>query len=1151
LLGYWHYGSSEVRHNKKGPTRKRVIHHTTPPPPTSWIGYTPNAVTAEDTIPVYTKRDTGSQQQAVMSSQSQSWKPTHGSGIRAIAAAKVIQGQWRRYSLDSSSDDSRTGMQEGTPTTRGDGNAATRTTVIQQWLRRLIMEVAARHQTTTTNNILPSVSSGDSSVNDRPQGDDTQGVYGLPSSSQKDEKIDNTIATSVMAKGSASTRPGASNGKSGNSYKMPRMNGNRDKRPTLSDTQKRAVVDRLKRVLDDKQGRDNEDSPAVEVLDRPIPYVASEKGNGKEEGKDDNRPLPTLCKEGRRQAGVVGTTAAAVDDDARSPTADGSRMEKEVSLRIPQRTIRKGISREEVMRIVWDELQRVVVVVAMMRHTDEYAAPPAAVVVVSSYGPTSTSDGSVVISFLVRGHSIEDAIRELEAQVKDPTSSLRTGPIGSILWDKEERYRLYEVCRGNSKRNARVVRSTAAEAAAARQQCDDDMHDSGDGGSRRMDGRHHHRQQQPSVYNTLRIDTDKHHFILCGNGTARVLLPEDTPARKDDRKGLSVDHPPTLLQMPNSNTTPTTAPPRPPSYTMVDGVLRIPGCGIKRGISMSRAMSMARLHLETAMPGVMVHVKHIQPNGNDHTNITTPDDGIREQYHSRAFEGHSHDQGHAQEGHVDDGHPPTVAAAAAVGPRSSSILPSGSIRASVLNLSVATLGAGALSLPICIARSGVIIGSSMLILQAWLCIESVRMITACLSILGKHSYEELVVELFGQRAGIIFDMHIILFSFGTGVGYLITIGDIGTQVAIKVIGDGNQYFPFTLFTERTSFLCFITVVVLTPLCLVDTLSSLRFVCLIGMVCIVYLMIVVVMEVLTHGGMSESLNSWSQVLLPTHGILPCASSIALLTFAFCCQTNVPAIFTDLDRRAVPVGLRRFPNLKAKMIKDSKRVRFPTDLPPGFHIVILMFKNNHHWDAGTWHGLYDKVSQLVDHAHRSILKEYEGVCAVDDDDLPPFTPPKLYYLWLFGRFRWLWSYFWIRRCRKWAAAASSREGGEGQPIMPGEDRILVAYTDKEWFEKRLGIINDGRPYVLLMKNNGKVLLKGMSVLTMIGVQVLFCHHGHYDPNLHDYGIRKAVREEMERRENAIIKIAAKNTAANPMLEVPSTSDVHDDDNASDER
>ncbi|KAF4669394.1 hypothetical protein FOL46_001483 [Perkinsus olseni] len=371
------------------------------------------------------------------------------------------------------------------------------------------MEVAARHQTNTTNNILPSVSSDDSSVNDRPQGGDTQGVYGLPSSSQKDEKIDNTIATSVMAKGLASTRPGASNGKSGNSYKMSRMNGNRDKRPTLSDTQKRAVVDRLKRVLDDKQGRDNEDSPGVEVLDRPVPYVASEKG--KEEGKDDNRPRPTLCKENRRQAGVVGT-AVDGDDDARSPTVDGSRMEKEVSLRIPQRTIRKGISREEVMRIVWDELQRVVEKrgkVSLTRVTQ-----------VSSYGPTSTSDGSVIISFLVRGHSIEDAIHELEAQVKDPTSSLRTGPIESILWDKGERCRLYQVCRGNSKRNARVVRKAAAE--AARQQCDDDMHDSGDG---------------PSVYSTLRIDTDKQHFILCSTGTAtRVLLPEDTPDRKDDRK---------------------------------------------------------------------------------------------------------------------------------------------------------------------------------------------------------------------------------------------------------------------------------------------------------------------------------------------------------------------------------------------------------------------------------------------------------------------------------------------------------------------------------------------------------------------------------------------------------------------------------------
>ncbi|KAF4708368.1 hypothetical protein FOZ63_030002, partial [Perkinsus olseni] len=540
--------SSEVRRNKKGPTRKRVIHHTTPPP-TPWIGYSPNAVTAEDTIPVYTNRDTRSEQQAVMSSQS--WKPTHGSGIRAIAAAKVIQGQWRRYSRESSND-SRTGMQEGTLTARGDGNAATRT-VIQQWLRRLIMDVAARHQ--TTNNILPGVSSSDSSMNDRPQGDDTQGVYGQTSSSQK---IDNTI--SVMAKGSASSRPGASVGKSGNSYKMPRMNGNRGERPTLSDTQKRAVVDRLKRVLGDKQGsRDNEDSPGVEVLDRPIPYVTSEKGNGrlvkmgvgkgrkrrihKEEGKDDNRPLPTLCKEYRRQAGVVGTTAVdgGDDDDARSPTVDGSRMEKEVSLRIPQRTIRKGIGREEVMRVVWDELQRVVEKrgkVSLTRVTQ-----------VSSYGPTSTSDGSVIISFLVRGHSIEAAMHELEAQVKDTTSSLRTGPIESILWDKEERYRLYEVCRGNSKRNARVVR-TAAAAAAARQQCDDDVDDRGG----RMDGRHHH-QRQPSVYTTLRIDTDKHHFILCGTGTgtARVLLPEDTPDRNDDRK------------MPNSNSTTTTK----ASYTAV------------------------------------------------------------------------------------------------------------------------------------------------------------------------------------------------------------------------------------------------------------------------------------------------------------------------------------------------------------------------------------------------------------------------------------------------------------------------------------------------------------------------------------------------------------------------------------------------------
>lgn len=63
---------------------------------------------------------------------------------------------------------------------------------------------------------------------------------------------------------------------------------------------------------------------------------------------------------------------------------------------------------------------------------------------------------------------------------------------------------------------------------------------------------------------------------------------------------------------------------------------------------------------------------------------------------------------------------------------------------------------------------------------------------------------------------------------------------------------------------------------------------------------------------------------------------------------------------------------------------------------------------------------------------------------------------------------------------------------------------------------------------MKSNGKVIMGRKlddEVATIIPsdiIKVLFCHHGHYDPNLHDYGIRKVVREEMQRRENAIMKI-----------------------------
>ncbi|EER14203.1 40S ribosomal protein S3, putative [Perkinsus marinus ATCC 50983] len=55
---------------------------------------------------------------------------------------------------------------------------------------------------------------------------------------------------------------------------------------------------------------------------------------------------------------------------------------------------------------------------------------------------------------------------------------------------------------------------------------------------------------------------------------------------------------------------------------------------------------------------------------------------------------------------------------------------------------------------------------------------------------------------------------------------------------------------------------------------------------------------------------------------------------------------------------------------------------------------------------------------------------------------------------------------------------------------------------------------------MKSNGKVIMGRKlddEVATIIPsdiIKVLFCHHGHYDPNLHDYGIRKVLGEKGRR-------------------------------------
>lgn len=218
------------------------------------------------------------------------------------------------------------------------------------------------------------------------------------------------------------------------------------------------------------------------------------------------------------------------------------------------------------------------------------------------------------------------------------------------------------------------------------------------------------------------------------------------------------------------------------------------------------------------------------------------------------------------------------------------------MRSSVVNITAAALGAGALSLPRAMYYSGILWGPLLMLVLAALSILSIRMVVQLVELSGKSSYEEIAKAAFGPGFALLVEVNIVLFCFGTAVAYMITVGQISHQVLDAVFGD---VLSGTLLQPNTV-LMLTTLVILLPLSLLDSINDLRFASLAGVSCILYL-ICVVGYVFSRSHISPTLRGL-EALEPKGGITGIFKMLSLSIFAFCCQPNVPSIYTELEQRS---------------------------------------------------------------------------------------------------------------------------------------------------------------------------------------------------------------------------------------------------------
>eukprot|EP00921_Rhytidocystis_pertsovi_P000561 GHVQ01001036.1.p1 GENE.GHVQ01001036.1~~GHVQ01001036.1.p1 ORF type:complete len:652 (-),score=78.61 GHVQ01001036.1:2762-4717(-) len=232
-------------------------------------------------------------------------------------------------------------------------------------------------------------------------------------------------------------------------------------------------------------------------------------------------------------------------------------------------------------------------------------------------------------------------------------------------------------------------------------------------------------------------------------------------------------------------------------------------------------------------------------------------------------------------------------------------LAAGSVKSSVFNLTSATLGAGALSLPFAIRNTGVLVGVALLIAVGYLSITATTCLINVINYTELKTYEELAVRAGGRRFALAVEFNIIIFCFGVAVGYLISVGDI-VETIMKHFFTGDDWWWLKM--SRPAVLVVLTICVLLPLCLVERLESLRFTSFMGVLVILFVVVVVTVYFADHGvGQADK----SELLFPLDWQAPVRAS-SLLVFAFSCQANVPGIYCELEnqncRRMVKVSTR---------------------------------------------------------------------------------------------------------------------------------------------------------------------------------------------------------------------------------------------------
>ena len=219
----------------------------------------------------------------------------------------------------------------------------------------------------------------------------------------------------------------------------------------------------------------------------------------------------------------------------------------------------------------------------------------------------------------------------------------------------------------------------------------------------------------------------------------------------------------------------------------------------------------------------------------------------------------------------------------------------GSLRGSILALSVSAIGGGVLSLPFVCQLCGLVLGLLLLVLgyaaSAW---SFSMIIHADTKGGGFKTYKEFCSTIGGRSLTIIYNAAAIFTIYGALLGYQVIISTLIQRVMMNFnVANPHNY--------RVYHIICVSVLIIFPLCTLRDVSKLRYATIISMISIFYTVAVVIIEMPFYWIYGKASASNIKYFVFDWSFL---SAFGITFFAYMCQTGFYAATEKIAKRDPP-------------------------------------------------------------------------------------------------------------------------------------------------------------------------------------------------------------------------------------------------------